>query len=511
MKILKWKINEKLVAFIAVVCFVVLCLLPLLLIGRYDHPCADDYGYGYEAHVTWRDTHSLSETIKAAIQTSKHTYNTWQGTFTSIFLMALTPAVFGEQYYMVVPYLMLGILTISIFYLSKVLVRDLLKGSWANSIILAVILLFMMIEGIYTPASAFFWYNSAIHYTFMQAMMFLMIAFAVRSVTAQENITIVFTLILATFCAFVVSGGNYLNALIGIILLVSLLLLATVLFISSKRKSDKEMKTENIAPKFYLLFIPVLVYAGGFVINVIAPGNEVRGTNFADVPAMTAVLRSFVSGFQYCGKWMSLFTFVLLILALPAVWKSVEKTKFRFRMPILVLLFSFCLFSASFTSSHYGLGEAGLPRTFNNCKMLYHLLLVINEVYFIGWLRIKLKECKKAKLRQVGISHWLIFYVVVSVSLAGVFLACDNKEAYYPSYASAKYMHQGFALYYHVQYLERITILNDPAKTVYLTEIAPKLNVLYVDDITTNPSDWRNQQYARWHGKDAVILVPREN
>lgn len=509
MKILKWKINEKLVAVIAIICFVIICLLPLLLIGRYDHPCADDYGYGYEAHVTWRTTHSIGETIKAAMQTSKHTYYTWQGTFTSIFLMALTPAVFGEQYYVIVPYLMLGILSISIFYLSKVLVRDLLKGSLANSVILSVILLFMMIEGIYTPASAFFWYNAAIHYTFMQAVMFLTIAFAVRSLTAKKKVISIITLLLATICAFIVSGGNYLNALIGIVLLVSLLFLSIIIFALNKK--DKEKKGKREIPKFCWLIIPVVIYAGGFIVNVIAPGNEVRGANFVDVSAMTAILRSFVSGFQYCGKWMSLFTFVLLILALPAVWKTVEKTKFRFKMPLLVLIFSFCLFSASFTSSHYGLGEAGLPRTFNNCKMLYHLLLVINEVYFVGWLRIKLRDGKKAKLQQIGISHWLIFYIIVSISLAGVFLACDNKEAYYPSYASAKYMYQGFALYYHVQYLERITILNDPAKTVYLTEISPKLNVLYVDDITTDPSDWRNQQYARWYGKDAVILVPREN
>lgn len=509
MKFLKWKINEKLVAGIAIVCFAVLCLLPLLLIGRYDHPCADDYGYGYEAHITWRSTHSLFETFKAAANTAKDTYYTWQGTFTSIFLMALTPAVFGEQYYAAVPYLMLGMLTISVLYLSKVLVHDLLKSSYANSIILGIILLFMMIEGIYTPASAFFWYNAAIHYTFMQAVMVLMMAFAVRSVTADKKATRIVTCILATLCAFVVSGGNYLNALIGIVLLVALLGLYVILFVGEKKK-NKAGKDKNIFGKFYLICFPLAVYLVGFVINVIAPGNEVRGENFVDTPAVTAVLRSFVSGFQYSGEWMSLFTLVLLILALPAAWTITEKTKFRFRFPLLVLLFCFCLFSASFTSSHYGLGEAGLPRTFNNCKMLYHMLLVINEVYILGWLRVKFKESRKEKLKKIGISHGLVFYAVVSIALAGVFLSCDDKEAYYPSYASAKYMHQGFALHYHVQYLERLTILNGPEKTVYLKEIEPKLNVLYVDDIKTDPGDWRNTQYARWHGKEAVILIPTE-
>ena len=57
MKIFKWKLNEKIVAVIAIICFVVLCLLPLLMIGRYDHPCADDYGYGIDVRNAWRDTH----------------------------------------------------------------------------------------------------------------------------------------------------------------------------------------------------------------------------------------------------------------------------------------------------------------------------------------------------------------------------------------------------------------------------------------------------------------------
>ena len=157
------------------------------------------------------------------------------------------------------------------------------------------------------------------------------------------------------------------------------------------------------------------------------------------------------------------------------------------------------------------MGSAGLPRTFNNCKMLYHILLMFNEVYIVGWLRIRISEMKKEGLNKFIIGHGLVFYVIVSLALAGIFLSCDNKEAYYPSYASAKYMHQGFALYYHIQYLERINLMNGPETIVYLPEIAPKLNVLYVDDITTNQYDWRNQHYARWYGKEAVILVPREN
>ena len=424
--------------------------------------------------------------------------------------MSLTPMVFGEQYYAIVPFIMLGSLTVSVFYLSKVLVCNILKGSKANSIILSVILLFMMIEEIYTPASAFFWYNAAIHYTFMQAVMFLLIAFVLRGVTTEKTVISVITTVFATACAFVLSGGNYINALIGLILLVTLLVMFAVLFIRDKIKSKKENGLKNRFRKFFLILLPLYVYIYGFRISVIAPGNEVRGRSFEDTPALVAVLRSFGSGFEFAGEWISLFTVTLLILALPAIWMITDKTKFRFRWPLLVVLFSFCLFSATFTSSHYGMAGPGLPRTFNNCKMLYQMLLMINEVYLVGWLRVRLKEFKKEQVRNFTLTHGVVFYAITAVALASIFLACGDKEAYYPSYASAKYMKQGFALYYHMQYMERLNIMNGPGTVVYVKEIAPKLNVLYVDDVTENPDDWRNEQYARWYGKEEVILVPLE-
>lgn len=506
MKIFKWKINEKIAAIIAIVCFVILCLLPLFMIGQYNHPCADDYGYGIDTRDAWRDTHSLSEVVKAAVGRAEHTYKTWQGTFNSIFLMALTPAAFGEQYYAVVPYIMLGMLTVSILYLSKVVLHDLLGASYSNTVIIAIALLFMMIEGIYTPASAFFWYNSAVHYTFMQAVMFLAVAFLIRSVIADKANIRGLSCVLATLCAYCVGGGNYLNALISLILFVAISVLFTIIFICSKKNSAETAKCSS----FYLSYIPTIIFSVAFIVNVVAPGNSVRGGNFSDVSAISAILRSFASGWKYCGKWMSLFTLVLLILALPAIWSAVKKTKYDFKFPLLVLLFSYCLFSASFTSSHYGLGQEGLPRTFNNCKMLYHLLLILNEIYIVGWLQRFLQKASKEKVRKIEIKHSIVFYIIVCVMLAGVFLSCENKEANYPSYASAKYMKEGYALYYHMQYLERLNILSGSETVVYLKEIVPKLNVLYVDDITTDPKDWRNQHYARWHGKDQVILIPWE-
>ena len=141
--------------------------------------------------------------------------------------------------------------------------------------------------------------------------------------------------------------------------------------------------------------------------------------------------------------------------------------------------------------------------------MIYQILLFVNEIYLAGWFSRIWKE-RKGENKVIAFGHGVIFYLIITIALSGVFLLCNDKEAYYPSYASAKYMKQGYALHYHMQHLERLTILSGQERNVSLKEIQPKLNVLYVDDITENPSDWRNTQYARWHGKESVVRIPYE-
>ena len=72
-------------------------LIPLLRLSFCSHPAGDDYAYGLQAHLAWESTHSLFQTVKAALDTVAGYYTTWQGTYASIFLMALQPAVFSQR------------------------------------------------------------------------------------------------------------------------------------------------------------------------------------------------------------------------------------------------------------------------------------------------------------------------------------------------------------------------------------------------------------------------------
>ena len=83
-------------------------LLPLLLLGRYAVPAADDFSYGSLAHVAFVESGSVMDAAAAAFDKTLESYYSWQGTFSAIFLMALQPAVFSEALYALTPLIMLA-------------------------------------------------------------------------------------------------------------------------------------------------------------------------------------------------------------------------------------------------------------------------------------------------------------------------------------------------------------------------------------------------------------------
>ena len=101
--------------------------LPLLALAPYAVPAADDYSYGTQTHLAWRESGSVPAAVAAAGRTAVRTWHGWQGTFSAVFLMALQPAVFGERLYAITPYLMLASLFAGVFSLCLVLYGEVFR------------------------------------------------------------------------------------------------------------------------------------------------------------------------------------------------------------------------------------------------------------------------------------------------------------------------------------------------------------------------------------------------
>ena len=85
----------------AVLCVLALILIvaPLMYIARYIWPCSDDFGLSLWTLEAWQETGNIFRVLKRAWDYVVFNYLEWQGAYSSIFLMALQPDIWGSGFY----------------------------------------------------------------------------------------------------------------------------------------------------------------------------------------------------------------------------------------------------------------------------------------------------------------------------------------------------------------------------------------------------------------------------
>lgn len=134
---LKFSLSQKQIAFCSIAVLTVL-LIPMVIIGFYDHPSYDDFGYAALTVKAYREHSSI---IAAALKQIKVSYYAWQGTYSAIFLFSLHPAIFGEAFYCLTTPILLISLIGSTAYFMKLLCCDVLNFSKYITITLTCIIL----------------------------------------------------------------------------------------------------------------------------------------------------------------------------------------------------------------------------------------------------------------------------------------------------------------------------------------------------------------------------------
>lgn len=206
-------------------------LIPLIVLGFYNFPCADDLGYSIYTRHAWIDTHNIFRVLGAAWQKTTESYMNWQGTWASIFLMALQPGIFGENWYWLTVPIMTGAISIAVFYLFHCIFARFLGGTRALSVAASSILLLIAIQCMVDKTQAFFWYNGAVHYIVPQAVLFLLSGVMMSmAVLPDENRKEQRGLMICGAAAALFIGGtNYVTGLECGIWIMTAMILAVIL------------------------------------------------------------------------------------------------------------------------------------------------------------------------------------------------------------------------------------------------------------------------------------------
>lgn len=439
----KMKISERIFSVCALI-ILVFALLPLFRLGLYASPFYDDYGYGSVVKHTVVAGGGLAEIIQAVIYNVKTTWYSWQGTYGSIIFMSVMPAVFGEQYYFIGSWVMIGALSVSVFCFSGTVARKYAGADRIQTAGVSSITVLLVVELIYTAHQGFYWYNGAVHYVFMYSLMLFMLTACINMIFSKNIALCVVHEVLLIFLSFLVAGANFVVALQG------MLFLLTLGMISAIKKNKKG----------FLIIPAVLVYAYGMRLNLAAPGNAVRSAFYTGFSPVKSIYMSFWHAFLYIPEFTGLITVVVMLVLAPVLWNIVIKSNGKFRYPGIVSLYSFCLYATGFTPSLYGMGNPGLERTLNVVKFTMQLLLVINEAYWLGW--IASKRAKKGVINEKT-EHNVLYYFACAIIVLLIFKTSGNQAGSFSSYGAYYYVHTGEAANYRTEYLYTIDAINESA------------------------------------------------
>lgn len=347
-------------------------MLPILAISPYIFPRADDNNFGYRGYWAWERTGSVVEVIKAAFETIEEAYFGWQGTYTSIFMMAIHPAVFDEKLYRIVPLFFITIIILASYFFVKTILVDWLHTDKKLSVVCISAYLLMVIQCIPVKQSAFLWYNGAIHYIGSYCMLLCMLAFLVRLYIGKKKWS---NWLLGAFCAFYVGGGNHVTAVTTLLIVLTLLFLLTI---TKKWKCYGEIGG--------ICFVYLLALA----VNILAPGNFNKMGMAKGTGMIGAFLGAFVKVGEYIfGEWMHWSVIAVIALCLPIMWRMVQNMKISFSYPLLFIGYSWCYMASLFFTPLFTISTVEVGR-FQNIMFLQGILWLLFDIgYIMGWIQKK--------------------------------------------------------------------------------------------------------------------------
>ena len=485
------KIDKRIVAALALL-LLIASLIPVYRIGLYSEPFYDDYVYSLDVKNAY-EAEGVQGIAPAVFETVSRVWKTWQGTYSSVALMSLTSLVFGEEYYFIGVWVCLTVMTVGGFILPFTGFRKILKADIASSLIAGALSSFMFIEFVYYAFEGLLWYNSAVHYTFMHGMMFILLAVQINLIYANSKASRIGFYLLEIILAIIVAGSNFVTSLQGLLFFLIVMVLA---FVKSRREG--------------LYHVPAfLAYLVGFLQNVLAPGNSVRASFFNGFSAVKAMGYSVSEAVVRLPELTKFTTPIVLLALVPVIVEAVGNVDFSFKLPGVVSVLLFGMYATGYVSSFFGVGGAPVWRTMCAVKYTYQLTLLVCMIYWIGW-AVKKRQSKGKTPHKIN--HNLIYYAICTVLMIMSYAFSGNRVGEYSTMGAYTYTHYYVAQSLDAEYKERIeTIKNSEEAEVYVKPYETEASFLIGNnELSENPNEDVNRAMADYYGKDKIMLQTKE-
>ncbi len=506
--------------FVNICCCIalILVLLPLLMVAKYNLPSADDWSYGAEAYQAVQAGAGIGDVLRISVRTVVKNYKNWEGRFMNAFLATLQPGIWGESCYGVVAWIMLGGLVFGELFLIRLLFRG--KKGQNRFLWFPMIAPSLTLQILYTPCvvESFYWYTGAVNYTFVYGLSMILIGLFIKLGFGDwTGWRFGIAAAVAGVLAIIVGGDNYSTSLSSLLFVTTCYL---GLLVPGKRNeldgetvSIFQMLRRVLGRTWYVM----VLMGGSLLVSVLAPGNRMRlESNFGGATtgnAVEAVFMSLVRSATNIYSWTNIKIILMLLLIAPFVWRAVSDMDYDFRLPGIFTLISFGVYASQIAPTMYVDGTTGGGRMAAILYYSYHMWLVGNLIYWLGWLCRRRHVFAEKLSGAVALSagRFLLPYcLVLGMILAGVAYRFDLKEL--SSYKAYRDWRQGWAQQYAAEWAERLEALHDESLTqveFVPLSVCPE-TILYTDLQDEYGYIWVNKACARYYGKKSVRIVRQE-
>lgn len=483
----------------AAVILLILSMIPLLWLGKYNVMCIDDYDYGRRVHDVWQETGSVCASIQEAWNQNMDFYRDWQGTYVSCFLMGLCPMNFNYGIAWVVPVLMIGMFAASSFVLGRHVFVRWLGCEKEGASLAMVLLLFVFYQVIEAPFEGIYWYNGSTHYVLIQSVWFFLLTLLSGTIWAEKKKRAAACCGAAAILAVIVGGGNLVTGLQAEVLMAAL-----VLYAFWQRK-------DRIA----YVIIPFVTGSAGFLVNILAPGNSRRSSMDMDegYSAVKSIALSFYHMAVFAIRWTPVFVVILWLALLPLLWKMAKASKREFSHPVLVTAGAYCVLSAMFTPTLFAVGMVGLSRVDSIIQMTYYLAVLLVTTYWFGYF-----SHREGKKEDAAAAFGLFLertgnamIVVCLFLLLAVWVLTADKNTY-TSISALRSVAKGEARIFYQEAMERHALYTDEEiDDVVVTPYSARPALFDFNDLSTDEGNWLNLAVARYYHKNSVRSTSKDS
>lgn len=492
-KIFRKKDFIKLIIYI----MMLISLMPILIIALYNHPSADDYGYSDTVYKIVQNGGNCFAIIKEALKSTIQGMQVWQGLYSSGFLLALQPAVFGEQFYGLVTYVMILTIILGIGFFVKRVNKYIFKSDSRDWIILTFLISFFIIQTIPSPLEGLFWFNGAMNYTFFMMLLFYEISILIKyyniNKTSNRMLSTII-LIWTSIISFIMSGGNHVTAFLSMLVILCFITYCIV---------KKQYKTS-------LAYVMILIFGIiGFYINMTAKGTIIRSNAINNNSGIIeTIIHSAYQGIIYVNEWIS-FSLILMLASLtPFIYTMLTKNSFykkiKWKWIFISITLSYGAICAMLCVPYYAMGWFGAGRLTDIVYIAFVILSVLNYTYVIGlilkYLNIDniVKYVTNTKTYILCLAY---IFALIIISIAG------NENMYTTSHEALIELISGDAKKYDEEMDSRMEYYLD--KSLVDVELEPLTvypKLLYFQDLSTDSKDWKNIDAAIYYDKNTIKI-----